>query len=137
MKKGIIAVVIVLGVLLCSAFLKSGLENDVETFLSTIIKGDVETAYNTLLKGTQLTERTESIQLQKQQTAQLFDAYGKLLSFEQVKKEQYGQSLTRMVYLLKCENMPVIWEFYYYKASKKWQLVSLKFRDNLDYLAIN
>ena len=135
MKKIAIAVVVVVGVLLCSAFLKSDYENAVEDFLETIIKGDVDNAYDNLLKGTLLADRVESVQLQKQQTAQLFDSYGKMLGFEQTKKQQYGQSLVRLVYILKCEKMPVVWEFYYYKASNKWQLISLKSRDRLDMLA--
>jgi hypothetical protein len=136
MRKVTIAIIVVIGVLACSAFIgKGGYEKSIEQFLSDIINGDVEKAYNELLSGTLLAERAKAIDQQKQQTSQLFDSYGKLLGFESVKKESFGKSLVRLVYTMKCEKMPLVWEFYYYKADKDWQLISLKSRDTFDMLA--
>jgi hypothetical protein len=103
--------------------------------LSDIINGEVDKAYNELLGGSPLAEKSKAIDQQKQQTSQLFDSYGKLLGFEPVKKEQFGKSLVRLVYMMKCEKLPLVWEFYYYKADKDWQLISLKSRDTFEMLA--
>jgi hypothetical protein len=136
MRKATIAIIVVIGVLACSAFIgKGGHEKAIEQFLSDIINGEVDKAYNELLNGTQLAEKSQAIDQQKQQTSRLFDSYGKLLGFEPVKKEQYGKSLVRLVYMMRCEKLPLIWEFYYYKADKDWQLISLKSRDTYDMLA--
>ncbi|MHC5074889.1 MAG: hypothetical protein ACYTFM_00465 [Planctomycetota bacterium] len=137
MKKTAFGVIIVLGLLFCSAFLKSktDFEVQIDQFLSRIINGEIDKAYDELLIGTMLAERAEAIGVQKQQTSQLFDTYGRLLEKEFVKKQQYGKSLIRLVYILKCEKMPLVWEFYYYKTEGKWQLISLKLRDDLDMLA--
>jgi hypothetical protein len=136
MKRIIIAVIVVVCVLLCSAFMgKTNFEKATNDFLAGIIAGDIEKAYEELLSGTLLAERAEAIELQKQQTSQIFDTYGKLLGFEPVKKEQFGKSLVRLVYIMRCEKLPLVWEFYYYKADKEWQLISLKSRDTYDMLA--
>ncbi len=113
---------------------KINYQKAIETFLAGIIKGEVDQSYNEFLAGTQLADKVLAIQQQKQQTSVLFENYGKLLSYEFIKKQQYGKSIIRLVYILKCEKTPVVWEFYFYKADADWQLVSLKFRDNYDLL---
>ena len=136
MRKVTISIIVVIGLLACSAFIgKGGHEKATEKFLSDIVNGEVDKAYNELLSGTMLAARADAIELQKQQTSQLFDAYGKLLGSELVKKQPFGKSLVRLVYIMKCEKMPLVWEFYYYKADKQWQLISLKSRDTFDMLA--
>ncbi|MHC4130541.1 MAG: hypothetical protein ACYSSP_01145 [Planctomycetota bacterium] len=136
MRKVTIAIIVVIGVLACSAFIGKGeYEKAIEQFLSDIINGEVDKAYNELLSGTMLANRSEAVDQQKQQTSRLFDSYGKLLGFEPVKKQTFGKSLVRLVYVMKCEKMPLVWEFYYYKADKDWQLISLKSRDTFDMLA--
>ena len=137
MKKTALVMILVLGLLFCSAFLKSkpAFEKQVELFLTSIIHGEVDKAYDELLTGTTLADRAKAIDQQKQQTSELFNTYGRLLDKELVKKQKYGKSLVRLVYIMKCEKMPLIWEFYYYKAEDQWKMISLKLRDDLDTLA--
>ncbi|MHC5061945.1 MAG: hypothetical protein ACYTFK_12775 [Planctomycetota bacterium] len=137
MKKITIALILITALSLCSAFIKGKGESEkaVERFLDDVVQGEVEKAYNELLTQTFLSQRVEAIEQQKQQTSRFFDTYGKLLGSELVKKQEFGKSVIRLIYILKCEKMPVVWEFYYYKADKDWQLISLKSRDNLDFLA--
>jgi hypothetical protein len=137
MKKITIALILITGLFLCSAFIKGKgkYEKAIEQFLDDIVKGEVEKAYNELLSQTLLAQRVDAIEQQKQQTSQFFDTYGKLLGSELVIKQELGKSVVRLVYILKCEKMPVVWEFYYYKADKDWLLISLKSRDSLDFLA--
>jgi len=132
-----IAVVLVICLVLCSAFLniKTNYQKATETFLAGIIKGEVEQTYDEFLAGTELVNQVDAIQNQKQQVSRFFDTYGKLLSYEYIKTQQYGKSVIRLVYILKCEKTPLVWEFYFYKADSDWMLLSLKFRDNYDLLA--
>ena len=70
----------------------------------------------------------------KQQTESGLPLYGKVLGYEVVYNEQLSNSLARLVYILKLERHPTIWEFYFYKPGDQWILINVKFNDKLDML---
>jgi hypothetical protein len=132
-----IAVPVLLTLILCSASVspKTDYKKETETFLVSIIKGEVDKAYGELLSNSMLANKLEEVKLLKEQTKTAVNLYGKLIGYEPVKTQKYGNSIVRLVYVLKCERMPVIWEFYFYKAASDWKLTSIKFNDKYDLLA--
>lgn len=107
----------------------------VETFLTSLIDGQIDAAYTKILQGSLIQEKGEEVKNLKQQTSVGLDIYGKPLGFELLKQQDYGASIARMVYVLKCEKHPLIWEFYFYKPKSEWTLVRIMFNDRFDLLA--
>ena len=132
-----IAVPVLLILILCSAFIssKTDYKKETATFLASIIKGEVDKAYDELLSNSLLANKLEEVKLQKEKTKTAITLYGKLIGYESVKTQKYGNSIVRLVYVLRCERMPVVWEFYFYKAASDWKLTSVKFNDEYDLLA--
>ena len=106
-----------------------------ELFFKTVMEGQVDRAYDKLLEGSPIKQKTQAVTLLKKQTSVALAIYGKLLGFEFIKQENYGNSIVRLVYILKCEQVPLTWEFYFYKPKTNWILVNIKFNDQYDLLA--
>jgi hypothetical protein len=101
-----------------------------ENFLQEIIAGNSEKAFSELFSiASGFGE--ESMKLVKTRTAELPAYYGELTGIEKVREEQYGQSVIRQVYLLKQEQHPTGWEFFFYKPENEWKLINIIFNDQL------
>jgi hypothetical protein len=70
----------------------------------------------------------------KQQTQTGLPIYGKVLGYELIREEAFGDSVTRLVYLLKSEKHPTVWEFYFYKPESEWFLSNILFNDQFQLL---
>jgi hypothetical protein len=60
--------------------------------------------------------------------------YGKILAVEKIREEHFGQSIVRLVYILKFNAVPTTWEFYFYKPKNTWFMVDITFNDQFDLL---
>jgi len=106
-----------------------------QAFFITVIKGDVSKAYDQLFIGSSIpTSKPQAVTLLKQQTESGLPLYGKILDFEMIRKVKYGKSITRLVYVLKSEMAPTVWEFYFYKPNNAWVLTNVVFNDQYDLL---
>jgi len=106
-----------------------------EAFMGGIVKGEVEKSYDELFLGTVIADKTEAILLLKEQTKTMLTVYGEAKTYEFIKQQDYGKSLVRLVYIVKCERIPLIYEFYYYRVVSAWNLVNVQVRDQYDLLA--
>ncbi len=106
-----------------------------EQFLSTLLKGKVEKAYDDIFKGTLLEQKTQQVVFIKKQTSIATSVYGKLLGYEFIKQQNYGNSIVRLVYIIKTEMHPLTFEFYFYKPKTKWILSNISFNDQFNLLA--
>jgi len=107
----------------------------VEKFLSGIQKGKISESYDELFKGSNiLTAKPQAVTTLKHQTKTGLPLYGKVLGFEKIHNEQLSKSLARLVYVLKVERHPTIWQFYFYKPYDQWVLINVKFNDQYDLL---
>ena len=137
MKNIKIVMVIVLGLVLCSAAVpkKPDCKKTAETFLAGVLKGEIDKSYDEIIPEWLKEAKPQEVQVLKSQTKTTLDTRGKLLGYEFIKQQKYGDCLVRLVYVLKPERMPLTWEFYFYKASSDWSLVNIKFSDEYDLLA--
>lgn len=137
MKKAKILAVVLSGLVLCCAAVprKADYREKTEMFLAGLLKGEIEESYDRLLSGTLLETKTQEIKLVKAQTHTALNMYGKLLAYEFIRQKDYGDSVVRLVYVLKTEQLPLAWEFYFYKADSEWELVNFNFNDQFDLLA--
>lgn len=101
-----------------------------EKFLETIVAGQVDEAYDNLFKDSPILKlKPQDIGITKQQTNMLISLYGKKLGFEFIKKETFGSSVIRLLYIIKTENVPITFEIYFYKPGTKWLPASVNFED--------
>ncbi len=102
-----------------------------EAFLNLLLVGQVDNAYDQIFQGsTALTDKPQDIAALKKETTTGINLYGKVLGFDFVTQKIYGTSVVREIYLLKTEKLPLVWNFYYYRVSTDWVLVSIYFSDN-------
>ncbi|GEM_PF-5604994 len=108
----------------------------VEQFLQTIVDGRVDEAYDGLFKDSSLLKlKPQAIEITKQQTNMLVSLYGKKLGFEFIKKQTFGNSVIRLIYIIKTENIPITFEIYFYKPTSKWLPASVNFEDTFSLLS--
>lgn len=107
----------------------------VDAFFGNIMAIKVETAYDNLFDNSQINQKREIMEGLKKQTASMLAALGSPLGFEFVKEQRYGDSVIRVVYILKYDKGPIMWEFYFYKPKSDWILINMEFNDRLSILA--
>ena len=70
----------------------------------------------------------------KRQTESSLPIYGNILGVEKIREENVGTSILRLVYVLKLEKAPIVWEFYFYKPKADWFLGNIIFNDQFSLL---
>ena len=101
-----------------------------ESFLGSVVAGDIAAGYDRLFIGSAIPKnKPQAVEVLKTQTQSGLPLYGKLLGYELVKEQPYGTSIDRLVYILKSELGPTIWEFYFYKSTDSWFLSNVVFSD--------
>ena len=95
-----------------------------------IKKDKISEAYDGLFDGSTIPKsKPQAVEMLKRQTSSGLPLYGKILAYENIRMEKFGESIIRLVYVLKSETGPTIWEFYFYKPSNNWFLVKITFND--------
>jgi hypothetical protein len=102
----------------------------VEEFFGQVRAGKVAEGYDILLAGSGIPAmKPQAVDVLKTQTASNLPMYGKILGFEKIREEKFGASVVRLVYLLKSEKAPTVWEFFFYKPQTNWFLANILFND--------
>lgn len=63
-------------------------------------------------------------------------SFGKVLSFEFIRKQSAGDSLLQLIYLQKLENTPIRWVLTFYKPVDTWLVNSVSWDDTLESLFV-
>jgi hypothetical protein len=101
-----------------------------EAFFQSIEKGDIAGGYDRLFIGSSIPQdKPQAVTLIKQQTQSGLPLYGKIIGHELIKEEKFGTAIVRMVYVLKAEKGPTMWELYFYKPKDTWFLANILFND--------
>jgi len=107
----------------------------VEEFFIQVKAGKVTTGYDILFIGSPIPAlKPQGVEILKTQTASILPMYGKVLGFERIREEKFGTSIVRLVYVLKSEKVPTIWEFYFYRPQTDWFLANILFNDQFQLL---
>jgi hypothetical protein len=105
----------------------------VETFFGMIQKGQISQAYDQLLVNSSIpASKPQAVQLLKTQTQNALTLYGNILGIDKIHEEHFGQSIVRLVYVLKLDVVPTAWEFYFYKPKSVWFLANITFNDQFN-----
>jgi hypothetical protein len=117
----------------CSTAAAQSPRAQTETFLSGLQKAQPAAAYAKLFEGSNIgPAQGENL---RRQTEATLAPLGRVLGYDLLREEQFGQSLTRLVYLVKLERHPALWEFYYYRPGNRWFLAEVNFSQKFDALA--
>lgn len=107
----------------------------VADFINDVNAGKISQAYDGLLQGSGIAQaKPQDLEVLKSQTSNLLSFYGSVLDSEIVREEKIGNSIVRLVYILKHEKTPVIWQFYFYRPHGKWFLGKIDFNDQFQNL---
>ena len=105
------------------------------SFFKMVQSGKIPEAYDQLFSGSQIpAQKPQAVEAFKRQTASGLPMYGNILGVELYREEIIGASLVRLVYILKSEMAPIVWEFYFYKPKSEWFLCNLLFNDEFNSL---
>ena len=100
-----------------------------EEFFAGFIRGDTDNAYAKLFAGSLAEQDPAKLEEGKRQIAANLSRYGKPLGYELVIEKPFGTSVVRLVYILKMEQHPIIWEFFFYRPKDKWFLANFDLND--------
>jgi hypothetical protein len=124
-----ILVILLVSILTCSAQDQTP-KAMAESFFQSLKKGETEVAYNQLFVGSTIPEsKPQAVGMLKRQTESALPMYGEIIGSELISEEKFGDSVVRLVYVLKLEKHPVGWEFFFYKPKSKWFLSNVIFND--------
>jgi len=97
--------------------------------------GESGAAVDQLCSGSPLlSEKPQALAALKSQITAYLPLYGAVLGHELVMREEFGASLVRLVYLLKLEEHPLVWEFFFYRPADSWKLSHVVFVDQFQLL---
>jgi hypothetical protein len=98
-------------------------------FLEHVGKGEVDGAMGSLPLCAALAAKTQQLTLLKGQINTSLSLYGGYLGIEKVRMTEYSPSLLRVVYIMKREQGFLVWNFYFYRATDRWEVTALFFSD--------
>jgi len=100
-----------------------------DQFFGGLIRGDTDKAYAELFAGSLAMEDPARLEQAKQQIAANLSKYGKPLGYDLIMEKAFGTSVVRLVYILKMEKHPIIWEFFFYRPRDNWFLANFDIND--------
>ena len=105
------------------------------SFFELLAKDRFEEACALIFEDTELLKAkpNQAALFARQLNAQL-PLYGKSLGYEFVGEKLFGESVIRIVYILKTTKIPTTWVFHFYKVEDRWDLVNIEFKDDMSLL---
>jgi len=102
-------------------------------FLASIGKGQLDDELSSLLERSPLLKDSRKVQQLEDALRTELRRYGAFREVEKVRLERRSDSLIRGVYLYKCQDFPLVWEFTFYRPSPEegWVVIALRF--HIDY----
>ena len=104
-------------------------------FFKMVRSGKIPEAFDQLFVGSQIpAQKPQAVDALKRQTASGLPIYGNVLGVELIREEKFGESIVRLVYVLKSDMAQTVWEFYFYKPKAEWFLGNILFNDEYNLL---
>jgi len=125
------------------------LEAKVNRFFDDLSLDKTDSGFQSLLTGSPLGLQTESRDALVAKSAAIHELYGECRGFERIYARLFGESgdLVMLRYIYKCENYPLIWTFWYYRAPPRgestsetsnsgWRVIAMRFDTDLRLLEL-
>lgn len=112
---------------------EAGPRQRAEQFLATLSRGEIDKAYDQLFAGSEVASAQPTrIDALKRQTTANLPIYGKAIGYDLVLEKSFGTSVVRLLYVLKMEKHPVVWEFFFYRPKDKWFIANVGLNDEFN-----
>ncbi len=101
--------------------------------MQKFLSGDYAAGIDGLKRASNLSDAEFEVLLSrvKNQLPSVVQNYGRARGAEFLKQDQLGESLIRIVQLIKYENFALAWLFYYYNNGSGWTLAGLSWNDRI------
>jgi hypothetical protein len=108
-----------------------------DRFMKLIEREKVQQAYDGLFEGTVFQRKQPQAKVMMvSQTRSALELLGAPTGFEFLKAEPLGESIMRLLYVLKFEEQPMLWEFHFYMFNERWSVIKLNFDADLNTLKL-
>jgi hypothetical protein len=106
-----------------------------EDFFTLVKSGKIADAFDRLFMGSEIPYlHPRQIQMLREKTSEALRLYGNVVAHEKIREEKFAKSVVRLVYVLKLEKGPLIWELYFYMPKNKWFVSEVDFSDRFQLL---
>ena len=103
-----------------------------DAFLKQVATPESDAAIDTLFSGSGISDlKPQAITALKGQIKMAMGLYGTPIGFEKAREEDISPSVKRLIYIQKFDNLPVAWEFYFYRSKNAWIINALNFKDQI------
>ncbi|MGA3172802.1 MAG: hypothetical protein ABSE25_00075 [Syntrophorhabdales bacterium] len=131
MKTAILASVLILVFVTASPAQEKSPKTLTEGFFRLLMEDKAPQAYDNVFAGSPVPKlRPEESSVMREQTRAALAANGKILGYELIREEKFGDSVLQLVYLLRSEVIPTVWQFVFYKPKAEWYLLGVTFFDD-------
>jgi len=131
MKTAILASVLILVFVTASPAQEKSPKTLTEGFFRLLMEDKAPQAYDHVFVGSPVPKlRPEESSVMREQTRAALAANGKILGYELIREEKFGDSVLQLVYLLRSEVIPTVWQFVFYKPKAEWYLLGVTFFDD-------
>jgi len=111
-----------------AAFVGTPASSMAEDFLDKLMQGNADGAYDALFSGLSVPPAGKGrIEELKRKTVEAMRRAGRSFGYELVRKEAYGRSIVRLLYVLKFDQSALVWEFYFYKPKDRWIVLKVDY----------
>ena len=119
------------------------INSHVGPFFEGVSLGQAQNAFNVLLADSPLQKQDEAVNTLIAKTKEIEKNYGRYRAYERVSIRSVGTDLVLAKYLYKCEKLPVIWYFTFYRnpapgnpspEEDAWRVIAVRFDTDLDSL---
>lgn len=110
-------------------------EELIEAFMESLVAGKVSEGFDALMKHSRIDEtKPREIGLAKSRIVESFQVYQPPIGYEEVRVARMSPSLEKLTFLTKHPDMVLVWNFYFYRASDRWNLLNFDFNDKVQRL---
>ena len=100
-------------------------------FFHSVRKGDTDKAFEVLFEGSPFAQaKSEALESMKEDFRKHLGK-SEVIGTELIKEQAYGKSIVKLVYVLKLQSQPLVWEFHFYRAKSSWTLARVGFDEDL------
>ena len=105
------------------------------SFLTLLDEGKVSEAFERLREFASRAEQSDLARVESS-VATGVATLGSSRGFELVEKDRYGDAIMRLVYVVKYDSEPMIWEFYFYSPDGSWRLKAMNYSSDITTIRI-
>jgi len=129
-----LGMILVLGILLMAGTsYAASPERMAGDFLEMVQEKKVNEAFEMLFEGSVIqSTKTEAVEELKTSVLSKMDQYGNVVGSEIILRERISKTIFRVVGVLEANDLPIVFDMYFYKPNGDWRLINISMNDRVD-----